>query len=101
MHVIEEGERAKKYLEEYLRKIRELERKLLKKSIVQLVRMREVKRRDEHSEKGILMDFIRDRDYRNRLFANWSAHGFDRNWAAAMARNADRDSLTCRSKYYD
>jgi len=29
MHVIEEGERARKYLEEYLRKIRGLERELL------------------------------------------------------------------------
>ena len=29
MHMIEEGEQARKYLEEYLRKIRELERELL------------------------------------------------------------------------
>ena len=30
MHVIEEGERAKKYLEEYLRKMKELEEELLR-----------------------------------------------------------------------
>jgi hypothetical protein len=30
MHVIEEGERARKYLEEYLRKMKELEEELLR-----------------------------------------------------------------------